>query len=203
VLINTTFSNAFPVETLFKQAFPGNYPNSVVPGLNRAVEQGTLGTFMHAGYTGVPDAVFRLTFTFPHAAQAVRFRFVKPNSDPAYGIEDESWGIDNIRVATGPSTELDADRDGIASSMDLRPASNLQPFVDTGTGPLFQVRNRPNADGTGSSIQDLVDAIFETSANRAAYIARIIDLAQRLASKRVVSPLEMKLMILGATRTRR
>jgi hypothetical protein len=203
VLLNTTFSNAFASEPLFTQAFPGNYPGSVVPGLTGSIERGTLGTIMHAGYGGVPDAVYHLTFTFPHTAPALTLRFLKVILDPSYGIEDESWGIDNVRVETGASAELDSDGDGVADSMDMRPASNLQPFVDTGTGPLTAVPNRRNVDGAGSTIQDLVEAIFATSPDRRTYIARIGELAQRLVTKRVITQLQMKLMILGASRTRR
>jgi choice-of-anchor C domain-containing protein len=84
VLAHTTFSN---VE--FPQSYPGFLPGGNHAARTGAAENGTLG------YSFGSDAVYHLTFTFPHAERSLLLNF------SALGLEaldNESWGLDNVTV---------------------------------------------------------------------------------------------------------
>ena len=97
VLFNTTFSNAFASDTDFRQAYPDAYPGGDNPGLTGAAETGTLGYPHLAGYAGVGDSVYHLSFTFPHSDSILGLEFTSSALSEG-GLTDESWGIDNIQV---------------------------------------------------------------------------------------------------------
>lgn len=46
------------------------------------------------------DTVYRLRFTFPHSDSSVQFNF---SGIGLQEIEDESWGLDNVRVRVSPA----------------------------------------------------------------------------------------------------
>ena len=74
-LLHTTFSNAFPSETSFRQAYPDEFPGGDNPGLTGAAESDTLGYPDRSEYSGANDSVYRLVFTFPHTASTLRLHF--------------------------------------------------------------------------------------------------------------------------------
>lgn len=82
VLINTTFSNTFSL-----QSFPGEYPNFNLPGTS-ATELGTLG--FNNG-----DAVYNLVFSFQHTGPNIDLHFFASN---LAAIAGAGWGIDNLDV---------------------------------------------------------------------------------------------------------
>ncbi len=97
-LLHTTFSNAFPSDPVFVQSYPGTYPSDTYPGLTGATEEGTLGYPKNAGYAGVADSVYHITFTFAHSASGLILDFARSPIGIA-GLSDESWGLDNVSVA--------------------------------------------------------------------------------------------------------
>jgi hypothetical protein len=98
-LLHTTFSNAFPSATSFRQAYPDAFPGGDNPGLTGAAEIDTLGYPDHSGYSGANDSVYRLDFTFPHTASILRLYFSGLGLN---GVGNESWGIDNVKVSISP-----------------------------------------------------------------------------------------------------
>jgi hypothetical protein len=105
-LLHTTFSN---VENCFGcdrcQDFPGTYPGADYPEKTGAVETNSLGyhflygspcstTNMDAG-----DAVYHLTYSFPHADTSLALDF-SCSLTGAKLTRDESWGLDNVVVST-------------------------------------------------------------------------------------------------------
>jgi hypothetical protein len=74
------------------QSYPMAYPNGDNPAFTGAVEVHTLGY----EYTGNPkDAVYHLSFDFPHSTDTLELDFSGMGLQP---LDDESWGIDNIEV---------------------------------------------------------------------------------------------------------
>ena len=87
-LLSTTFS------PYTEQAFPGPL-GAINSPRTGAVENNTLG-YTHPNL-GPADAVYRLTFTFEHLAPTVELDFRGVNLQTP---DDESWGLDNVRVET-------------------------------------------------------------------------------------------------------
>lgn len=80
----------------FRQAFPGAYPDGDYPAYTGAAESNTLGYF----YAGLPmDAVYRLTWTAPHAGPDLAVRFA---AEGLQALTDESWGISRVVVRVAP-----------------------------------------------------------------------------------------------------
>lgn len=71
------------------QSYPAAYP-----GPDNAPETGAASTGT-LGYTGYGDAMYRLSYTFPHSASSLVVRIKGQNLQ---GTGDESWGIDNVLV---------------------------------------------------------------------------------------------------------
>lgn len=94
----TTFSNNYMYGSQFNQAYPGSYPSGNFPSQTGAVERQTLGyTFDNYGYGVLPeDAVYHLSFTFPHNDPSLWISFYAQNLS---SLADESWGLDNVTVS--------------------------------------------------------------------------------------------------------
>ncbi|HOB98029.1 MAG TPA: PA14 domain-containing protein, partial [Verrucomicrobiota bacterium] len=91
MLLHTTFQNW---GSLRQQAYPNNFPGGSYRGRIGALEAATLG------YSDW-DAVYRFSFTFPHASNVLQLSFRGANLE---GVDDESWELDNLTVyADGPS----------------------------------------------------------------------------------------------------
>jgi PEP-CTERM motif-containing protein len=98
LLLNTNFA-VHPSST--DQAFPGSVPTAHNPPRTGASENNTLGYLaVFPGLGG--DSVYNLTFDFAHSASSlvVTFTYLGLQS-----LDDESWGIDNLRVETDAPTE--------------------------------------------------------------------------------------------------
>lgn len=90
-LLRTTFSNSEPT-----QAFPDPYPGGEYPARTGASEIDTLG------YPYIGDAVYHLTFSFPHTGRTVAFNFAGLGLEP---LGNEGWGLDNVAVDVGTPRE--------------------------------------------------------------------------------------------------
>lgn len=104
-LLHTTFSNVdkslvptgvenFPQG--FFQAFPGSAPGGRFPFATGAAEASTLG-YTFAGKND--DSVYRLKYVFVHTGAKVQINFKGAPNQP---IDDESWGITNVKVSLKP-----------------------------------------------------------------------------------------------------
>lgn len=83
-LLHTTFSKGQ------RQAYPDPYPGGDHPARTGVTEYNTLG------YSYYGDAVYHLSYTFPHSASSLVLNF---SASGLQGLSDESWGLDNVNVA--------------------------------------------------------------------------------------------------------
>ena len=111
-LLHTTFANVPPDIKDFNQAYPDDYPGGDYLPYTGAAEIKTLG------YTEIPapapDSVYRLSYTFAHTASILGLDF---SGQGLQGIQDESWGLDNVKVET--SLAVDFNSDGKVDTEDL------------------------------------------------------------------------------------
>lgn len=75
------------------QSYPNPFGAGAFPSRTGASENNTLGFT----FGGIQDAVYDLTFTVPHTASTATFNF-SGLEITTEGINDESWGIDSVRV---------------------------------------------------------------------------------------------------------
>lgn len=95
-LISTNFAN-FPGDT---QSFGGsNGTGGYLTGGNYAPQSGATEANT-LGYGVSQDAVYHLAFTFNDASSALAFNFTSGQNQ---GLDDESWGLDNVVVQTNAS----------------------------------------------------------------------------------------------------
>ena len=94
-LLHTTFSKGE------RQAYPSSYPDGDYAPRTWAAEKNMLG------YSFYGDAVYNLSFTFPHSANSLVIDF---SASGLQTLSDESWGLDNVKVSLIPST-MDAPTD--------------------------------------------------------------------------------------------
>ncbi|MEW6159009.1 MAG: hypothetical protein AB1813_16415 [Verrucomicrobiota bacterium] len=86
-LLNTSFSNTG--ESGNRQSYPQPVPFGNNAARTGAAANNTLG------YGS--DSIYNLTYEFAHTASRLVIKFI---GTPTQGIEDESWGLDNILVRT-------------------------------------------------------------------------------------------------------
>jgi hypothetical protein len=91
VLLDTTFSNNHKTGD-FDLSLQG-YPAAGSPAQTGAAAVNTLG------YRFFGDAVYHLKFAFEHSAPSAQFDFSSSLFE-GKGTDDESWGLDNVRVST-------------------------------------------------------------------------------------------------------
>ena len=89
-LLDTTFSNNAKTGAydLSLQDYPvaGSPPQTSASAVNAL------------GYQFFGDAIYHLTFTFPHAGETLVLHFASSLFE-GKGVGDESWGLDNVRVS--------------------------------------------------------------------------------------------------------
>ena len=96
-LLRCTFANQ-PMQFSNQQTFPDPYPGPLHPPQTGAAERDSLG--QAAGGEELGSAVYRLSFAFPHRAGDLTLRFASAHLEP---LDNESWGLDNVRVELAPS----------------------------------------------------------------------------------------------------
>jgi hypothetical protein len=103
-LLHTTFANVPPDIKDFNQAYPDDYPGGDYLPYTGAAEIKTLG------YTEIPspapDSVYRLNYTFAHTENILRLDF---SGQGLQGIQDESWGLDNVNVTISLAPDFTGD----------------------------------------------------------------------------------------------
>lgn len=95
VLLDETFSNGNPAGQSYG-------PLPLNPYHTGAAETYSLGFTFHDGIlqtTQVMDSVYRFSFAFAHSADLLSVNFTGYGLQ---GIDDESWGLDNVRVSAVP-----------------------------------------------------------------------------------------------------
>ena len=90
-LLDTTFSNN-PKTRPYDLSLQ-NYPLADSPQQSGAVAVSTLE------YAFFGDSIYHLTFTFAHTSKTLALNFSSSLFE-GKGIDDESWGLDNVRVST-------------------------------------------------------------------------------------------------------
>jgi len=76
------------------QAFPGNYPDQQHPPQTGAAEMQSLG-YTHPGVALSQDSVYHLILTCEHDTSDMTVSF---SASGLQALNDESWGLDNVRV---------------------------------------------------------------------------------------------------------
>jgi hypothetical protein len=104
-LLDTTFSNAVipsPGATNNLQSFGGLGATGLFPAFTGAAEVDTLGYTVQrvSGEVEPMDSVYHFTFTLDHTASQIRFVF---QGLGLQGVDDESWGLDNVSVSATPA----------------------------------------------------------------------------------------------------
>jgi len=96
-LVRTTFSNIDSNPPLsYNQAYPENYPDGNNPPRTGSTEINTLGYhFDYGGDKDAGDTVYRFESSFPHTTSSLKMQF---NASGLQSLEDESWGLDNVKV---------------------------------------------------------------------------------------------------------
>ena len=94
-LLRCTFANSIGLDQQ-KQSYPDAFPGPLHQLQTGAAEKQTLG-YQFREYT--MDAVYRLSFVFPHADANVTMFFAAAGLQ---SLEDESWGLDNVTVEALP-----------------------------------------------------------------------------------------------------
>ncbi len=99
-LLDCTFAE-YPAPDAGWQSFPDDYPGPQHERRTGAAEVATLG-YVHQGGQVCHDGVYRLSFAIPHAAREVTFVFA---AEGLQNLDDESWGLDNVRVEALPGPQ--------------------------------------------------------------------------------------------------
>ena len=172
-LLHTTFaSDPSLLSISTNQAYPSSYPlGSFVAGTG-ASEIQTLGYF----YQGNPaDAVYHLTFTFPHNSNSVSVQFSSALFEfgAVSKIGNESWGLDNVSVSGG-GAQLNAP---VPNSLYLGSYSNAvltitnNDLVDLVAGTVDGVFTHPlGADGPVYSIAAATNSAVTVRAARSIFV---------------------------------
>lgn len=92
-LLHTTFSNADPLGNV-RQSYPDPYPGGNQAARTGATDNSSLG-YKFAPHPEYTDSVYRLTFDFSHSASTLELHF---SASGLQALDDESWGIDNIKI---------------------------------------------------------------------------------------------------------
>ena len=153
-LLHTTFSNEDHSNTPKDwQAYPAWYPHGSYLGYTGAVEQDSLGYFHPMGWRE-QDAVYHLSFTFPHTDDHLMLDFSASNLQY---IGDESWGLDNVSVGLIDLLPArgDLNGDGFVGQADLGIVLQWWGQAVTPGDPLS---GDPSGDGSVS--QDDLDAVL-------------------------------------------
>lgn len=136
-LLNSTFANG----NVSGQSYPGTYPGGNNPKQTGASEVNTLG------YGSPSDAVYHLSYTFSHTSSSVVFYF---NATNLQGLDDESWGIDNVTLSRD-TTAI------VTPSIDFQ-ESGIAPGVEEDIGQTVRVNDdfdEGNHDASGALVSDL------------------------------------------------
>jgi len=91
-LLHTTFSNWERYD--YHQSYPDAYPGGDHPARAGAAETNSLGYAF--GDDPLLDAVYQLSFTFPHSMNSLVLNF---SASGLQELSDESWGLDNVEVS--------------------------------------------------------------------------------------------------------
>jgi uncharacterized protein (TIGR03437 family) len=97
-LLDTTFSNNPKTGADLSQQ---NYPVANRPYESGAASVNTLG------YTFYGDSTYHISFNFPHASDTLIVNFSSSLFE-GKGTDDESWGLDNVRVSSNADAPMAA-----------------------------------------------------------------------------------------------
>lgn len=89
-VVDTTFSSWDSYQ--FHQAYPGSYPTGDYPARTGAAAINSM-CYRFGPYP--LDSVYHMRYVIPHRADALKINFTASGLQP---IDDESWGLDNVKV---------------------------------------------------------------------------------------------------------
>ena len=134
-VMQTTFS------VVFQQNYPDEFGGPTHPPHTGAEEVDTLG---FRDFFGTGD-VYRITRTFPHAGDSLKLDF---SGDGLQSLDDESWGLENVRVSlAGGSVMMDdqhVDLQSATAALTMSPSHGRVEFMPDGSFEYF-----PNRDFIG------------------------------------------------------
>jgi YVTN family beta-propeller protein len=139
-LLHTTFGN-FPGQN---QAYPGSYPGPSNPYHTGAVEIDTLG------YTFYGDTVYHVTYTVPDTASSLTLNFSASLPDGAAGLDNESWGIDNVIIGVVPTSSI--------SDLTIS-KTHVGSFTQGQSGALYSITVSNSGTASTSGMVTVVDTL--------------------------------------------
>ena len=150
-LLDTSFSNhkpSIPGTSNGFQDFPNSFGSSSPHGaMYGATATGSLGYHWYRYDLGVVpmDSTYHLTYSFAHTASTVTLSF---QGLGLQGLNDESWGLDNIKVVaqSGTAQNLTATATPALPQSPQTGVINLRWYNDTETATGFSVWR--STDGT-------------------------------------------------------
>jgi T5SS/PEP-CTERM-associated repeat protein/predicted outer membrane repeat protein len=161
LLLNTTFAISPWREAEHpRQSYPDPYPADHPWGTG-AVEVKTLG------YDFIGDTVYHLKFAFEHDSDALVLLF---SASGLSGVDNESWGLDNVRVSvSGPAptqagvlaNDSDADGDSLTAILESGPEHGELTLNADGT---FTYVPEPHFFGTDRFVYRASDGFASTPA---------------------------------------
>ena len=99
-LVHASFV-ARPSSETTTQSFPGRFPYDHMPPGTAAVESRSLGYFWPGGIgRGPDDYVYHIERSFAHGGKSLKVAFSGINLE---GVDNECWGLENVRVEVLPA----------------------------------------------------------------------------------------------------
>jgi hypothetical protein len=142
-LLRTTFANWQWAN--YRQAYPGAYPGGDYAPRTGASENDSLGYQLSGAAL---DAVYRLTFAFPHSGNSLSMIF---SASGLQVLADESWGIDNLRVnAAVPGLYLPLVADDFAAAASTPPTGTPTPTASSSPAWTLTPSHTPTATRTAT-----------------------------------------------------
>jgi len=139
-LLHASFANC----SCRYQSYPDTYPNVYHPGLTGAEEVESLG------YGDTMDSVYHMSFTFYHWRDTLQLSFA--GNQGLQGVNDESWGLDNLVVEVNSNSCCRATR---TLPSVLIPRTEIPVQIDVQPNPeahAWVVEENPNSDWVVSNI---------------------------------------------------
>lgn len=144
-LVHASFA-CRPASDPLTQSFPGRFPYDHVPSGMGATESRALG-YQWPGSGGPDDYVYHIERSFAHQGRSLKIAF---SGIHLQGVDDEAWGLDNVRVEILPAGAAAKFDDGAFARLwaDLASADSkafvpaIDGLIDLGDTAVASIRKR-------------------------------------------------------------